>query len=65
MPGNFNSTVDAVMESFAAVNNGVRAQTTMAASVAIAQHVADIPGRKNLVWLTANLPFPVGLSRAF
>ena len=24
---------------------------------AIAAHVADIPGRKNLVWLTANLPF--------
>ena len=29
----------------------------MAALSAIAAHVADIPGRKNLLWLTANLPF--------
>jgi hypothetical protein len=29
----------------------------MAALVSIAAHVANIPGRKNLVWLTANLPF--------
>lgn len=57
VPGNFNSTVDAEMQAFAAMSNGVRAQTTMAALIAIARHVADIPGRKNLVWLTANLPF--------
>jgi VWFA-related protein len=34
-----------------------RAQTTIAALMAIASHVADIPGRKNLVWLTEELPF--------
>jgi VWFA-related protein len=37
--------------------NQERAQRTMAALVSVAAHVANIPGRKNLVWLTANLPF--------
>lgn len=37
--------------------NGERSAETMAALQAIAAHVANIPGRKNLVWLTANLPF--------
>ncbi|MGH9736005.1 MAG: VWA domain-containing protein [Candidatus Acidiferrales bacterium] len=57
VPGNFNPEVDEEMQRFAAINNEVRAQTTMAALGTIARHVADIPGRKNLVWLTANLPF--------
>src|SRR6185437_12609931 len=37
--------------------NEDRAAETMAALQEIAAHVANIPGRKNLVWLTANLPF--------
>jgi VWFA-related protein len=37
--------------------NAVRATITLVALQAIADHVANIPGRKNLVWLTANLPF--------
>ena len=37
--------------------NAERAGITMAALKAIADHMANIPGRKNLVWLTANLPF--------
>jgi hypothetical protein len=37
--------------------NQNRANETMAALQSIAAHVAGIPGRKNLVWLTANLPF--------
>jgi VWFA-related protein len=37
--------------------NEDRAAETMAALQAIAAHVGNIPGRKNLVWLTANLPF--------
>jgi VWFA-related protein len=41
----------------AGLANQERAQKTMAALVSIAAHVANIPGRKNLVWLTANLPF--------
>ena len=39
------------------MNNEARAEATMSALVAIAAHIADIPGRKNLLWLTANLPF--------
>jgi VWFA-related protein len=41
----------------AAKNNGSRAQDTMAALVTIAGRVSNIPGRKNLIWLTGNLPF--------
>jgi VWFA-related protein len=43
--------------SVAANANLQRAKETMEALEAIANHVANIPGRKNLVWLTANLPF--------
>lgn len=56
-PRAFNDAVSADAQRFAAVSNQARAQTTMEALVAIAAHVADIPGRKNLLWLTANLPF--------
>lgn len=41
----------------AGLANQERAQKTMAALGSIAAHVANIPGRKNLVWLTANLSF--------
>lgn len=37
--------------------NANRAAATMAALQSIAAHVANIPGPKNLVWLTGNLPF--------
>jgi VWFA-related protein len=43
--------------SLADMVNGDRDAKTMAALQSIADHVANIPGRKNLVWLTANLPF--------
>ena len=57
VPGAFNSEVDRQRASLAALANQNRAETTMAALQSIAAHVADIPGRKNLIWLTANLPF--------
>lgn len=41
----------------AGMANSARNEKTMAALQSIADHVANIPGRKNLVWLTANLPF--------
>jgi VWFA-related protein len=53
----FDTEVDEDVLALAAMNNQARAQATMAALTAIAAHVADIPGRKNLIWLTANLPF--------
>jgi VWFA-related protein len=49
--------IDADRMNLAAVTNTSRAITTLAALKAIAGHVANIPGRKNLVWLSANLPF--------
>jgi VWFA-related protein len=44
-------------QALADINNQRRGEITMSALTAIAAHVADIPGRKNLLWLTANLPF--------
>jgi VWFA-related protein len=52
-----DAQVIAEVQRLAALNNQARSQVTMAALIAIAAHVADIPGRKNLLWLTANLPF--------
>jgi len=57
VPGEFNPLVDAGALQLMAITNERRAEDTMAALHAIASHVANIPGRKNLVWLTANLPF--------
>ncbi len=49
--------MDAQALELAAITNERRAEDTTAALHAIAAHVANVPGRKNLVWLTANLPF--------
>lgn len=60
----FNGGMDESALGLASITNEDRAQTTMTALEEIAYHVADIPGRKNLVWLTANLPFSgVALAR--
>jgi VWFA-related protein len=58
VPGKeFNDNMDAQALEFAAATNERRTTQTMAALQSIASHVANIPGRKNLVWLTSNLPF--------
>jgi VWFA-related protein len=49
--------IDADRMRLAESSNASRAAITLAALHAIADHVANIPGRKNLVWLSANLPF--------
>ena len=69
VPGDFNGSIDRERQTLAGITNADRAQRTLAALFAIANDSADIPGRKNLIWLTANLPFPAGaaarvLSRA-
>lgn len=56
-PHAFENPMNKSAEQFAGMNNEARAEATMSALTAIAAHVADIPGRKNLLWLTANLPF--------
>jgi VWFA-related protein len=57
VPGEFNPLLNAQVLQLGAITNERRAATTMSALQSIASHVANIPGRKNLVWLTANLPF--------
>ena len=49
--------IDAGNMEMAENANAARATATLLALKAIANHVTNIPGRKNLVWLTANLPF--------
>jgi len=56
VPEAFNQAIDEDTRDLAAINNERRAALTMAALTAIAVHVADLPGRKNLLWLTADLP---------
>lgn len=41
-----------------------RIRTTLASLKVIAQHLAAVPGRKNLVWVTAGIPFSVGFEEA-
>jgi VWFA-related protein len=56
VPGRyFNDTSTASARTEAAMLNGDRAEMTMEALREIAGHVSNIPGRKNLVWLTANI----------
>jgi len=56
-PHAFDDPANDSAEEFAGMNNEARAEATMSALMAIAAHVAGIPGRKSLLWLTANLPF--------
>jgi VWFA-related protein len=58
VPGDFDALIDHERQELANTINANRAQITMSALASIAAHVAAIPGRKNLVWLTADLPFP-------
>lgn len=44
--------------ALAAQFNGARARATLTSLSVIAKHVAAIPGRKSLLWLTADLPIP-------
>lgn len=56
VPGRyFNDTSTSSAQEEAAMMNGDRAEMTMEALREIAGHLSHIPGRKNLVWLTANI----------
>ena len=53
-------------ETFANKAQSDGALSTLAAFAAIAGHVADLPGRKTLVWLTGSLPFSLaGAAKIF
>ncbi len=53
----FLTQSDGVISDFANIN---RAETTTNAIAAIANHVARIPGRKSLVWISASFPINIG-----
>ena len=53
----FNQAIDEDTRDLAGLKNRQRASITMSALVSISAHVSELPGRKNLLWLTANLPF--------
>jgi len=57
VPGDFNASVDRERQALANLANADRSRITILALHSIAAHMAAIPGRKSLVWLTANLPF--------
>jgi VWFA-related protein len=52
----FDAHNDSAAATLAAQANGSRAGMTLAALLAIANHAAAIPGRKNLIWVTADPP---------
>jgi len=62
-----SDTGDAIIDQFVDRSNLMfanaaqsgSAAATLGAFAAIAGHVADLPGRKTLVWLTGSLPFPL------
>jgi VWFA-related protein len=53
----FLDAADGKISDFANIN---RVETTTSAIEAIANHVARIPGRKNLVWVSASFPISIG-----
>jgi len=60
-----SSQINEDRQTLAGMSNATRAQTTMAAMLALSAHVSGIPGRKNLVWLTSDLMIPAeALGRA-
>ena len=53
----FLDAADGKVSDFANID---RAETTISAIEGIANHVARIPGRKNLVWVSASFPISIG-----
>lgn len=65
-----NASIDEMLEEsnrlVAAADAAERARRTVAAFSAIAGHVTNLPGRKNLLWVTSSLPQSLAVAaRAF
>jgi VWFA-related protein len=56
-----DAALDAASAAFASGVIGDRAQITFQAFSAIASHLAALPGRKNLIWITGGSPFSVAV----
>ena len=62
-------TGDATLDAILTESDGViadfnienRVRNTTAAMEAIANHLARVPGRKNLIWISGSFPFAIGL----
>lgn len=54
----FLRVADGQISDFYNIN---RAETTSAALEAIAHHIAHVPGRKNLVWVSGSFPISIGM----
>jgi VWFA-related protein len=63
-------TGDATMDAILTESDGMiadfnienRVRNTTAAMEAIANHLARVPGRKNLIWISGSFPFAIGLN---
>lgn len=62
LPG-FDAWLGEVRENLIEVYEKDRALRTVRSLVAIADHVARLPGRKNLVWISGSFPFRIGVDR--
>jgi len=62
----FDQFLDQSNQTLAEASTVDRARTTLTAFAAIAGHLADLPGRKTLVWVTGSLPFSLaGAAKVF
>lgn len=59
----FQNAVNNASGEISDQNVANRAELTTAAIVAIADHVAGIPGRKSLIWVSDGIPIQIGMDR--
>jgi VWFA-related protein len=52
-----DAAIDRANQTLSDFLNSMRAQQTLESLQLIAQHVSNIPGRKNLVWISSGFPF--------
>jgi VWFA-related protein len=56
----FDGPINDMNQQVSDLYMGARVQKTAAALEAIAKHLAGIPGRKNLVWVSSSFPISIG-----
>ena len=61
----FDTWLNSVLQQTADFYMVNRVRETADAMIAIANHVARLPGRKNLVWVSGSFPFDYGLDRVY
>jgi len=61
---NLDAFISAAEQRAADMNTVNRVQATAVVLASIAGHLAELPGRKNLVWVSASFPFQIGTGTA-